>query len=227
MKIVSDEHLLKKSAKNVSIMKQLGHEIYMRIVIEQDMSMSEIQKSFTKISNRTIIREVKGLLYTGQITHGRIHGKGKRKRYFVKEENTKQNLTIRSFKIKGKSYKEIRPTITQRNLSSLTTETTQHYKQELKKLKNEPDSNYYTYHIAMISGCLEWVTKLTMAINSGMLGNSPNKLTLAHRNRERYEEFLQKLIFNIKKKDEKLGNEIIRAIYHELVNLWFMEKILP
>ncbi len=92
--------------------------------------------------------------------------------------------------------------------------------------KTKPDSNYYTYHVAIISDCLEWITKLTLAINSGMLGNSPNKLALAHRNRERYEEFLQKLIFNIKKKDEKLGNAIIRAIYHELVNLWFMERIL-
>ena len=59
-----------------------------------------------------------------------------------------------------------------------------------------------------------------------MLGNSPNKLALAYRNRERYEEFLQKLIFNIKKKDEKLGNDIIKAINHELINNWFMEKIL-
>ena len=208
-------------------MRDLDDQIYMRLVVEKDMSMSEIQKSFPQVSDRTIIRKVNTMSKTRQIEHKRIHGKGtKRKRYFVKEEDTKQDMRIRAFEIKGKSYKEIKPTITQRNLSSLITEDIQYYKQELNKLKNEPEKNYYYYHIAKITGCLEGSTQLTMAINSGMLGNSPNKLALAYRNRERYEEFLQKLMFNIKKKDEKLGNDIIKAINHELINNWFMEKIL-
>ena len=208
-------------------MRGLGHEIYMDIVIKKDMSMSEILASFPKASESSIIREVKGLLHAGDIDHKRIHGKRKRKRYFVKEEKSKKHdITIRSFEIKGKHLKEIRPTITQRQLSILITQSIQHYKQELIKLKNESDTKYYDYHVAIISGCLEWITQLTLAINSGMLGDSPNKLNLACRNKERYEEFLQLVTSNIKKRDEKIGNLIITAIYHTLTNLWYMEKFL-
>ena len=208
-------------------MRDLDDQIYMRLVVEKDMSMSEIQKSFPQVSDRTIIRKVNTMSKTRQIEHKRIHGKGtKRKRYFVKEEDTKQDLRMRAFEIKGKSYKEIKPTITQRNLSSLITEDIQYYKQELNKLKNEPEKNYYYYHIAKISGCLEWISQLTFAINSGILGNSPNKLALAYRNKERYEEFLKKLIYNIKKKDEKLADEIIKAIENQIIDTWLLEKLL-
>ena len=88
-------------------------------------------------------------------------------------------------------------------------------------------NDYYFYHIAIISGVLSWITKLSMAINSGMLGGSPNKIQLAQRNKERYEEWLQQLCHNIKIYDEKVGGNIIRTIYAELVNLWFLERLLP
>jgi len=78
----------------------------------------------------------------------------------------------------------------------------------------------------MISDCLSWVTKLTFAINSGILGNSPNKLALADRNKKRYEEFLQKLIYNIKKKNEKLSDEIIQAIQYTIIDTWLLEKLM-
>jgi len=208
-------------------MKDLEHQIYMRLIVEKDMSMSEIQAAFPQVSDRTIIRKINAMSKTGQIDHKRIRKQGKRERYFVKEENTKHDMRIRAFEIKGKSYKEIRPTMTQRQISSIITEKIKFYKQELNKLKNEPKRNYYLYHIAMISGCLESISQLTFAINSGILGNSPNKLALALRNKERNEEFLQKLIFNIKKKDEELANEIIQGIQYQLIDLWFLEKLMP
>ena len=201
----------------------------MRLVIEEDLSMSEIQELFPKYSGRTIIREVTELLKAGKIEHKRIVRKGKRLRYCVNEENTKQDLTMRAFdeeNYKKGIMQEIHPAITQRELSSVISMDIKHYNQELKKLKDKPDSEYYSWHIVSISGCLEWITRLTFAITSGMLGDSPNKLALAQRNKEREEEFLQKLIFNIKSRDEKLGNKVLRAIYDELVSLWYMERIL-
>lgn len=207
-------------------MKDLEWQIYMKIVVEKDLSMSEIQALFPEVSPRTIIRTVNPMVKKGKIERKRIHGKGKRERYFVKEENTKQDLRARAFDIKGKKYVEVKATMTQRNLSSNITEWIKLYNKELKKFKNQPESEYYYYHIAMISDCLSWVTKLTFAINSGILGNSPNKLALAYRNKERYEEFLKKLIYNIKKKDEKLADEIIKAIENQIIDTWLLEKLL-
>ncbi len=224
--------LLKNSDIDVSIMSDLEHEIIMEIIIKEYMSMSEIIQyigiKFENISDRTIIRKVKELLQIGKISHERIHGRGRRKLYFIKEENTKQDLTTRAFdeeSIKAKIYEPIRATITQRNVSSTITQTIQFYRKELQKLKDEPESNYYNYHIAVMSDCLTWVIKLTFAINSGMLGDSKNKLALARRNKERYEEFLQTLTYNIKKNDEDLGNKIIREIYNELVDMWIGKNL--
>jgi len=65
-----------------------------------------------------------------------------------------------------------------------------------------------------------------MAIESGMLGDSPNKLALARRNKQRYEEFLHKLCDSVKVFDEKIGENIIRTIYGELANSWFMKRLI-
>jgi len=207
-------------------MRGLEAQIYMKVVVEKDLSMSEIQALFPEVSDRTVIRKVNTMVKNRLIERKRIHGKGKRERYFVKEETIKQDLRARAFDIKGKKYVEVKATMTQRNLSSNITEWIKLYNKELKKFKNQPESEYYYYHIAMISDCLSWVTKLTFAINSGILGNSPNKLALAYRNKERYEEFLQKLIYNIKKKDEKLADEIIKAIENQIIDTWLLEKLL-
>jgi len=209
-------------------MKDLGYRIYMDILLKEHMSMSEIIADFTYISYRTVMRAVNDLINTGQIEHKKIHSKGKRKRYTVREENIKHDITMRAFdeeSIKAKIYEPIRASVNQRQLSSLITERRQFYRKEFNKIKDNPDADYYLYHISMIGDCLEWNTKLTMAINSGMLRNSPNKLSLAHRNRERYEEFLQTLIFNLKRHDEKLASKIVRAIYNRLEDMWFLEKI--
>ena len=197
----------------------------MILAIQGNMSMSEIQANFPKLSSRTIIRKVNDLFDTGQINHGRIHGKGKHKRYFITEENTKNNLLIRAFKIKGKNYKEVRPPITQRELSHIITERIQHYKNELKKRKFKTMQEYVFYHIAIISGCLEWMTQITWAIHSGMLGDSQNKLQLAYRNRERFEEFLQQVIYNLKQVDEKIMNAVTKAVYHALIDNYILSDL--
>jgi len=180
--------------------------------------MKEIQANFPIVSPRTIMRKVQNLHKNEFIDHDIIRGKGKHKRYFIKEENTKKNLLIRSFKIKGKNYKEIRPPITQRDLSRIITQSIQFYKNELKKVKSETTQDYVFYHIANISTCLQWMSQLTWAIHSGMLGDSKNNLELAYRNRQRYEEFLQKVIYNLKKVDEETMKAVSKAMYHALID---------
>jgi len=169
------------------------------------------------------------------LDHKRIHGKGKRKRYIVKEEKIKNDITIKAFKEeilkKGISEDEMlalrsTPKITQRNLSSLITQMKQFYRKEMAEIKQFGETeDYYFYHISLISNCLEWITRLTFAINSRMLGDSNNKLVLARRNIERYEEWIKQLCDNIKVYDEKLGEKIIKAIHDELADAWFLKNL--
>ena len=85
--------------------------------------------------------------------------------------------------------------------------------------------DYYLYHVAMMNLCLEWTTKLTMAINSGILGDSPVKEQLAQVNRREYEQFLVLICNNIKKFNEKLGENIIIQVNAELTNIWLLENL--
>ncbi len=216
-------------------MRGLEGQIYMAVLLNEDMSLSEIQGSCLGTPERTVIRAVQELVKFGMLEHKRIHGKGKRKRYIVKEEKIKNDITIRAFKEgilkKGMSADEMlalrsTPRITQRNLSSLITQEKQFYRKEIAMMKQFGETeDYYFYHIALISKCLEWTTRLTFAINSGMLGDSNNKLALARRNIERYEEWIKQLCNNTKVYDKKLGEKIIKAIHDELVNAWFLENL--
>jgi len=216
--------------------KGLECQIYMGVLLKENMSLSEIQGICLKTPERTVIRAVKELVKIGTLEHKRIHGKGKRKRYTVKEETIKNDITIRAFKEeawkKGLTTDEIlalqsRPKVTQRQLSKMLTEEKKFYKKQIRDMKQFGETNdYYLFQISNISNCLEWITRLTMAINSGMLGNSPNKLTLAQRNKERYEEWLKELCDSIKVYDEKLGKKVIRTIYSELLNSWLMQNLL-
>ena len=218
-------------------MRHLEAQIYIEISIHEDLSMSEIikkiqgekktQEETLKPSRITIIRAVKSMKNQGLLKHGKIPKKRKRFRYSIKEDNTKQDLTKREYKFINKKPKRIipDPKITQRNLSSMITREKQFYKKELEKLKKEPDYKYYIFHGDMIFHCLDWMTRLTWAINSGMLGDSKNKLELAKRNKERYEELLQTLVYNIKTRDEKKGNNTIKALYEILLDQYFTYQI--
>ena len=197
----------------------------MAIVIYGNLSMSELCEIFRETySPRTIMRYTKELVESGKIEHGRIAKKGKRKRYFVKEENTKDNLLLQTVDWKDKNnWKHVGTPITQRHLSQYITETTHFYrKEELKEWKNFKKTKqmiyYVGYHTALIAECLRWISQLTWAIKSGMLGNSKTKLDLANRNKERYEEFLEKIVYNLNSRDEKIMKLVAKAMYHEIMN---------
>jgi len=74
------------------------------------------------------------------------------------------------------------------------------------------------YHLALSTECLRWMSQITWAIHSGMLGSHKSNINLAYRNRERYEEFLQLVINNLAKTDPRAMKAVIQAIYHILVD---------
>jgi len=148
----------------------------------------------------------------------KIGGKGKRPRYFVTEENTKNKLLIRAVEGNKKNYKIIKAPITQRNLSQLITSSIKFYRKEIVMRNFKDMQDFIFYHLAVSTDCLRWMSQITWAIHSGMLGDSNSNITLAYRNRERYEEFLQQIIYNLKKADPKAMKVITQAIYHILVD---------
>lgn len=226
--------LIIESATYGSIIRDLERKIRLTVLINENMSMSEIQSDFLNVPARTVYRAVNKLVESGKLEHKRIHGKGKRERYSLTEDKVKSDITIRAFPEevynKGLSADEIlamqiRPKITQRNLALLINDERKFYRKELKNMKQFGETtNYYNYHISMISNCLGWITKLSMVINSGMFFHYPDKLDFARKNRDEYEDFLSFICDNIKQYNEKLGEKIIRQISIELDDLWILEK---
>jgi len=187
--------------------------------------MSELCQIFARYySPRTIMRYMKPLIESGQIQHGRIKGYGKRKRYFVRVENTKHNLLHRTVQFKNKNnWKAFRDPITQRQLSAnISWEMRFYRKEELKEWKRaikEKTTVYYVhYHVVLMIDCLRWISQITWAIQSGMLGNSQPNVDLAYRNQQRYEEFLKKIIYNLNARNEKIMETVSIAIYHLIMD---------
>jgi hypothetical protein len=220
-------------------MRDLEQRIRLKIMVMKDMSMSEIQAEMIDIPDRSVYRAVKSLVKSEEIVHKKIIGKhGKRKRYTMAEEKTDSDVTIRALDLTSKEIKNnnlsedellsrvIRVKRTQKQLSQLINSEIKLYHKEIKRIAQfGEDTEYYYYHVSLISSSLEWTMKLTMAINSGMFGMLPQKTNLARQNRERYEDFVGLLCNNIKKYNEKRGENIIKQIYAELDKLWIMENL--
>ena len=201
----------------------------MEIALHQDLSTEEILQIFPNVKRRTVQRRIKHLKETNQILHVRIKGKGKRPRWIIPEEKTENDIWIRAVpeNIDWKNPRIINAKITQRHLSQIITEERRFYQKELKKSKKEPYDRFVSYHIALASKCMTWVLQLTWAINADVFSKSNNKLKLAYRNRERYEEFLKQIIYNLRLRDEETFKSISATIYNQLTHLALIDLFYP
>ena len=215
------------------ITRDIEHEIHLLLIENEVMRKGEILNHFDEKNHRTVGRSLKKLVEKGDIDYGKVRGsKGKWRKYFLKEEKTKDNLLIEAVRGNKKKWKHIRIPVTQRNLSQLITSESKFYRnEELKEWKNvvktwtgESLHGYISYNIAVIILCLKWISQLTWAINSGMLGNSKTKLALANRNKARYEELLSKVIYNLTMKDERMMKAISKLIYNEIMDTMIFEE---
>ncbi len=200
-------------------MRGFDTRIYAEIASSESMSMKEILSLYPKKQHQTVMRRLKWLVEHGYVAHEGIRGSGSKwKRYFVKEENTKNKLLIRAVEGNKKNYKIVKVPISQRNLSQLITSDTKFYRKEIVMRNFKDMQSFIFYHLALITDCLRWMSQITWAIHSGMLGDYKSNIALAERNRARYEEFLQQIIYNLKKADPKAMKAITQAIYHILVD---------
>jgi len=202
----------------------------MEIAINHDLSTEEILQKFSKQQRRTIFRRIQHLKETNQILSVRIRGKGKRPRWIIPEEQG-NDIWIRAIPddIDWKNPRIINAMITQRYLSRMISDEKRFYQKELKKSKKnkEPYENFVFYHVAVASKCMTWILQLTWAINAGVFSESENKLTLAYRNRERYEKFLNQVIYNLKIRDEEAFKSISSTIYNRLTHMSLIDIFYP
>jgi len=199
------------------------------IALNQDLSTGELLQKFQKENRRTVQRRIQYLKKTNQISKEKIRGKkGKRKRWIIPEETT-NDIWIRVVpeNFDRKNPKIINAKITQRNLSQMISQAKRFYQKELKKSKKkkEPYDQFVSYHLAVASGCMEWILQLTWAINAGVFSKSNNKLNLAKRNRTRYEEFLKQVIDNLRARNEENFKAISATVYNLLTHSSLMENV--
>jgi len=215
------------------IAREIDLKIHLLLIEYEVMKRGEILNHFPESKHRTVNRALKKLVEKNDIDYGKIRGKGKLKRFSLTEENTKNNLLLEIVEGNKKKWKHVKVPVTQKNLSELITQEIQFYRNDelntLKKIK-DPKSlhNYISYNIAIIIKCLKWISQLTWAINSGMLGNSKTKLALAKRNKARYEEFLSKVVYNLTTRSEQNYKRMMKAIskliYNEIMDSMIFEE---
>jgi len=101
-------------------MRGIEHEIYLLIITHEDMRRGEILNYFPKKKHRTVGRAIKRLVENNDIGYDKIRGRSKWKRYFLKEENTKDNLLLESVDWKDKNnWKHVRVPVTQKKPISI------------------------------------------------------------------------------------------------------------
>jgi len=159
-------------------MKGKDTQIYAEIASSESMSMKEILALFPEKQHQTIMRGISRLVNEGDVKHEKIWGKGKRPRYFVKEENTKNKLLVRAIEYNKKDYKIIKTPISQKELSRGITFEIKHYRQTIDKRDFKDIQSFIFFHLAECTHCLRWINQITWAIHSEMLGDSKSNITL-------------------------------------------------
>ena len=207
-------------------MHELDAQISMIISINHHMTLGEIQAKFLKKKSKTVKRHLDDLVKIGRLRYEKIKGlRSKRKRYFIPEERTEDDLWTRF--LNPKSGRLEIHSINQRVLSAIISDSEKFYKKELKVVKKESDEEFFFWHTTLIASYLEWISRLTFAIYSGMFDDSENKLQLALRNRERFEVLLRKIVFNMREKDNERTYSVIYQMYEILDSIPLISFIYP
>jgi len=206
---------------------------------------SDVRRKFPTISERNIFLHLKKLRETGDLNYGKIRGYGKRLRYSIPDEEIiKNDIWIRAVQFVSKGHKGamkanyppsknekyfilVNGKITQTQLSKMISDERKSYRKEFTKTKKEPYDNFVHHHIAMASHCMTWILQLTWAINADVFSESDNKLKRAYRNKERFEDHLHTIIYNLKERDKEQFKRISSIIYNKLTHMPLIDTFYP
>ncbi len=192
-----------------------SHEriFFTKIASEGGTSTKELQdwaSAFDLLSPRRTIDQLQNMKKKGMIKQAKI--KGYKKRWIINEEEFGDFIDVWvTFEKKGK--REF-TRFTQSELNKSIKSMIKDYEKKIANKKSEVNQKFPFADILYIVNVLSWIARLTLAINSGFFNNARAKTTHAQENIKLLGEFLQKLCYNMAKKDSESYGVIIALIYN-------------
>lgn len=174
-----------------------SEEIIMtRKEIEDEMLKHKICKS------RQVSKILEYMLGKNYLKQQKLLG-SKRYGYVVNEEIiSKENESFVTIGL-TKTGKPIYDRITQTELRLEIKDMIKRYKKTIAKKKSDlhkDDELFYILHYTLLTVSLSWISRLLLAIHGGVFQNKIGKVTLAKKNIELFEEFMETLCWNFKER---------------------------
>lgn len=212
---------MKKEHKSTISLEKYFPAIFHLIAFSENgvLSRKEIE---TMMINHNIcgIRQVTNVLdimvFKGHLVREKLKGQ-KRNGYAINEEIiSKLN---ESYIISGVSKKGLPKyeKLTQRELNQEIKEVTKNYKKAIGNKKSEihkDDVLFYVAHTTWITICLSWITRLTLSIDGGVFHDKINKISLARKNIELLENFIQLLCLKIREKNPEAYDLFLTSMHN-------------
>jgi len=193
------------------------------IIISSDYGIStrkeiEVQMVYHGIcKSRQVTKILDYMTSRNYLAREKIRG-SKRFGYVINEEIIGEKNE--SFVTVGltKRGKPIYDRMTQTELNQEFKNMIERYKKTIAKKKSEMNNNdvlFYVLHVTFITITLSWISRLILSIKSGLFHHKIGKITIANKNVEILEGFLETLCHNLKNKfpDEKYNMALSGIFY--------------
>ncbi len=146
---------------------------------------------------RLVIDILNDMKELGMIEKARVKGMRKLEGWSIKEETEKTNndIWISTLTKKGTKYE----TLTQKELKKQLRITIKQYEKDIANKKSpfyKGDLEFGFIHVHYVTMCLKQISRLTLAINSGLFLDKRIKYDLARENIKILEGFLKKILWN-------------------------------
>ena len=197
---------------------------FTKIAQEGNTSTKELQdwaKKGELLSPRRTISLLQDMKKKGMIKQAKI--KGYKKRWIINEEKIGDFVDIWATLVKNTKKERIK--FTQSELTKSIKYMIKDYEKKIANKKSDVNQKFMFAHILHIVHALSWIARLSLAINSGFFINAKAKTTHAQENIKLLEKFLQKLCYNMAKKDSESYGVIIALIYNYFEELNPFEEI--
>jgi len=186
---------------------------FTKIAFEDGISTKELQdwaKKEDVLSPRRTITLLQDMKKKRMIKQAKIGGY--KKRWIINEEKIGDFVDV--WATLDYTAKKERVQFTQSEVTKSIKLMIKDYEKKIANKKSYMNQKFPFGDIVYIVYVLSWIARLTLAINSGFFINAKAKTTHAQENIKLFEKFLQKLCYNMAKKDEKSYGVLIALIYN-------------
>lgn len=211
LQILQNSYIRKSDIDDTDLEKN-ERIFFTKIAFEDGISTKGLQdwaKKEELLSPRRTISLLQDMKKKGMIKQAKI--KGYKKRWIINEEKTGDFVDL--WVTLDYTTKKERVQFTQAELTKAIKFSIKDYEKRITNKKSDINQKFPFGDIIYIVHALSLIARLTLAINSGYFINAKVKTTHAQENIKLLEKFLQKLCYNMAKKDEKSYGMLIALIY--------------